>query len=188
MEQESFLFVYILLPLLIFIARIVDVAVGVLRILFATKGLKLQAFICGFFESLIWLIAISQIIKRLDNIFCVIAFPLGFAAGTAVGIFFEKKISLGYVMMRVVFQKDSEQSIKRLRKRDFRVTAINAEGLNGPVKIIFSVIKRKRVNEFIKVVKMKNPAAFYTIEDVRSVNSEYLSPRKNFLNKNSLRK
>ncbi len=188
MEQESFLFVYVLLPLMIFFARIVDVAIGVLRILFATKGLKLQAFFCGFFESLIWLIAISQIIKRLDNIFCVIAFPLGFAAGTAVGIFFEKKISLGYVMVRVVFQKDAEQSIKRLRKLDFRVTVSNAEGLKGPVKIIFSVIKRKRVNEFIKTVKMKNPAAFYTVEDVRSVHSEYLRPSKNYLNKNSLRK
>jgi len=188
MEQESFLFVYILLPLMIFFARIIDVAIGVLRILFATKGLKLQAFLCGFFESLIWLIAISQIIKRLDNIVCVIAFPLGFAAGTAVGIFFEKKISLGYVMMRVVFQKDSVQSIKRLRKLGFRVTVSSAEGLNGPVKIILSVIKRKRVNEFAKVVKMKNPAAFYTVEDVRSVNSEYLSPRKIFLNKYSLRK
>jgi len=188
MGQESFIFVYIVLPLLIFIARIIDVSIGVLRILFATKGLKLLAFICGFFESLIWLIAVSQIIKRLDNVVCLIAFPLGFAAGTAVGIYFEKKISLGYVIVRVVFQKEAEGAIKRLRESNFQVTAIDAEGVVGPVRIIFSVIKRKKVKEFIRIVREKNPAAFYTIEDVRSVNSEYVGARKNLMNKSSLRK
>lgn len=188
MEQESFVFVYIVLPLLIFLARIIDVSIGVLRILFATKGLKLLAFVCGFFESLIWLIAVSQIIKRLDNVFCLMAFPLGFAAGTAVGIFFEKKISLGYVIARVVFQKDATRAIKYLRKSGFQVTSIDAKGMNGPVEIIFSVIRRKKIKEFIRIVKEKNPAAFYTIEDVRSVNSEYIGARKNLSNKSMLRK
>ncbi len=188
MTQESFIFVYIVLPLLIFLARIIDVSIGVLRILFATKGLKLLAFVCGFFESLIWLIAVSQIIKRLDNIFCLIAFPLGFAAGTAVGIYFEKKISLGFVMVRVVFQEDAMGTITLLRESGFQVTTIDANGMNGAVEIIFSVIRRKKVKDFIRIVKEKNPAAFYTIEDVRSVNSDYVGARKNFMNKSALRK
>jgi len=188
MAQESFVFAYIVLPLLIFLARIVDVSIGVLRILFATRGLKLLAFMCGFFESLIWLIAVSQIIKRLDNVFCLIAFPLGFAAGTAVGIFFEKVISLGYVIVRVVFQNDAKRTIKHLRKSGFQITTIDATGINGPVEIIFSVIRRKNINEFIRIVKEKNPAAFYTIEDVRSVNSDYVGARKHLINKSSVQK
>lgn len=188
MSNEPFVFVYIVLPFLIFFARIIDVSIGVMRILFATKGLKLFAFIAGFFESMIWLIAVSQIIKRLDNIFCLVAFPLGFAAGTAVGIFFENKISLGYVMVRVIFQNDAKGSIKVLRGAGFRITILDAEGVNGPVKIIFSVIKRKKVRVFIRLLKKKNPAAFYTVEDVKSVNSEFLGGRISLMNKSSLRK
>ena len=188
MNQESMVFSYVILPLLIFSARIIDQTIGILRIIFATRGLKLFSFIAGFFESLIWLLAIGQLITRLDNWVCLIAFPLGFATGNVAGIMLERKISLGFVMVRVIFQKDSDDSIKFLKKSGFRVTALDAEGNEGPVKIIFSVIKRKRLKMFIRILKKKNANAFYTIEDVRSVNSEYLLDKKRIFRRNTVRK
>jgi len=174
--------------LLIFFARIVDQSIGILRIIFATRGMKLLSFLFGFFESLIWLLAISQIITRLDNVFCIIAFPLGYAMGNVVGIYLEKKISVGYVIVRVIFQKPSDQVIRLLRKSGFRITLMDAEGVDGPVKIIFSVIRRNRLNQFLRIIRRKNPAAFYTIEDVRMVHSEFLAGNKRMMRANSVRK
>ncbi|MCK7539176.1 MAG: DUF5698 domain-containing protein [Marinilabiliales bacterium] len=66
-------------------ARIIDVSLGTLRIIFVTKGMKRVAPLVGFFEVLIWLMAISRIMQDLDNWACYIAYAAGFATGNFVG-------------------------------------------------------------------------------------------------------
>lgn len=181
-------FAYIVLPLLIFCARIFDQAIGILRIIFATKGLKYQALIAGFFESLVWLMAVSQILQRLDNIFCYIAFSAGFAAGNFIGIYLEKKISIGFVIVRVVFIQESAETIKLLREAKYRLTLIDAEGMNGPVKMLFSTVKRSGVYSFIDILKENNPSAFYTIEDAKAVKEGYATPTNRMIKPSFMRK
>jgi len=181
-EINSEIFSLVILPILIFLARIFDQSIGIVRILFATKGLKYLALAAGFFESLVWLLAISQIMQHLDNIFCYIAFAGGFATGNFVGIFIEQKLSIGSVIIRVIFQKNSDITIKLLRRLKFRLTVVEAMGMEGPVRMIFSTIPRRKVDFFIKVLKRNNPQAFYTIEDVRTVKEGYFDDKKlNFL-------
>lgn len=167
-------FTFLVLPLLIFFARIFDQSIGILRIIFATKGYKLLATFAGFFESLVWLLAISQIMQHLDNIFCYIAYAAGFASGNYIGIYIESKLSIGSVIVRVVFQRDAEQTIALLRRLKFSVTELEAIGMNGPVKTIFSTIKRGDLKIFIKILNKHNPTAFYTVEDVKMVKEGYL--------------
>lgn len=176
-------FMYFILPLFIFIFRIFDQTIGILRIIFATKGLSYLVLVAGFFESIIWLIAVSQIITQLDNIYCYIAFAAGFSAGNVLGMYIEKKISLGNVIIRVVFQKDSSESIELLKSKNFRLTIIDAIGMEGNVKMLFSTIKRKQIKTFIKQLNINNPTAFYTIEDVRMVKEGYFSKSKIIFNK-----
>ncbi len=173
-DQEVFM--YVVLPLLIFIARVIDQSIGILRIIFATKGMSYLALFAGFFESFIWLIAVSQIINHLDNIFTYLAFAGGFSFGNFLGIFIEKKLLIGNVMIRVVFQKDSEKSINLLKENGFRLTVVDAQGMENPVKMLFSTMPRKQIKSFIDMLNINNPNAFYTIEDVRVV-------REGFLNK-----
>ncbi len=47
---NSDLFKWVILPILIFIARLVDVSLGTLRIIFVSHGLKYIAPIVGFIE------------------------------------------------------------------------------------------------------------------------------------------
>lgn len=169
------LFAYIILPLLIFGARIVDQSLGILRIIFATKGLTFPAFLFGFFESFVWLLAIGQIMAQMDNIFYYFFFAAGFASGNVVGIFIEKKLSIGFVIVRVVFQRDSAKSIQNLKEKNYRLTIVDALGMEQPVKMIFSTIRRNQINDFISTLKLNNPNAFYTIEDVRQVKEGYLT-------------
>lgn len=167
------LILYIIIPILIFLARIVDQTIGILRILFATKGLKYLVLLAGFFESIIWLLAISQIMKHLDNVYCYIAFAGGFAIGNFTGMYIEQKLSIGSVIVRVVFQKDSNLTIKLLKRLKFRITIVDAMGMEGKVKMIFATIRRNDLKLFLKILNKNNPTAFFTVEDVRMVKEGY---------------
>ncbi len=185
---DSVYYSYVILPILIFFARIFDQSIGILRIIVATKGLKHVAFIAGFFESLVWLLAISQILKEVDNIVGYIAFAAGFATGNFVGIYLEQRISIGFVVVRVVFRKNSDETIRLLRETNFTITIVDALGSEGAVKMIFSSIKRRELNTFISILNKNNPTAYYTVEDAKLIKDGVITKRKPFLRKTSVRK
>ena len=173
---HSSTFTYIILPILIFCSRIVDVSIGTMRVIFITKGYRWLAPLCGFFEVLIWLIAMTQIMKNLTNVYCYIAYAGGFATGNYMGMFIERKMALGVVLIRVITRNGATELLNHLKTSNYGVTAVDAEGLFGKVKIIFTIIKRVDVEEVIASIKRFNPQAFYTIEDVRMVSGGAYSP------------
>ncbi len=165
---DSELFQWVVLPLLIFFARISDQTIGTLRLIFLSKGYKYLAPFLGFFEVIIWILAISQIMKHLDNIMCYLAYGAGFAMGNFIGILVEQRLSLGIVIIRIILKKENPEMIHHLKEANYGLTLVDAEGGRGKVKIIFSTIKRKDVQEFIALLDRFEPEAFYTIEDVKS--------------------
>jgi uncharacterized protein YebE (UPF0316 family) len=169
----SEIFTWIVLPLLIFCARIMDVTIGTMRLIFVSKGLKMIAPILGFFEVIIWLLAIGQIMKHLDNIVCYIAYGLGFATGNYVGIYLEEKMSIGTVLCRIIPKKDSTTLIEALRARCYGVSTVEVEGMTGKTRMVFSVVKRKDVKDVLEIINRLNPDSFVTIEDVRTVRKGY---------------
>ncbi|MGD0712027.1 MAG: DUF2179 domain-containing protein [Bacteroidales bacterium] len=171
---NSDVFAWVVLPLLIFLARICDVSLDTLRLIFVSKGIKKVAPLLGFFEVLIWLLAVSQIMKHLDNAICYIAYGSGFAMGNYIGMILEEKISIGSVMIRVVPKSDTSELVDMLRAQNYGITVVDAEGSHGNVKIIFSVVKRDNIPGFVSIINRYNPQAFYTVEDVRSVNEGVL--------------
>lgn len=156
-----------IIPILIFLARIVDVSLGTIRVIFIAKGYRFWAPFLGFFEVLIWLMAIRQVITSMEGVLAFLAYAAGFAAGTYVGMRIEDKISLGNVLFRVVTGRDASRLITHLHNSGFRVTSVDAKTSEGRVHIIYAVIKRKSLRHIIRVVKAFNPHAFYAIEDVR---------------------
>ena len=166
---SSDLFKWIILPVLIFVARLVDVSLGTLRIIFISHGLKYIAPLVGFLEINIWLLAIGQIIQNLDNLACSLAYAGGFALGAFIGILIEEKLSIGMVMVRVICKHDVSELVKALREAQYGVTIHDAEGLKGPVKIIFAVIRRGDLHDVLNRIHKIHPHAFYSVEDVRSV-------------------
>lgn len=169
-EADSFFIVYVAIPALIFLSRVADVTIGTLRIVFVSKGLKLLAPILGFFEILIWLVAMSKIFQNLDNWFYFVAYAGGFAMGNFVGLKLEERLALGYVNIRIITQKSGEDLIKKLSASGFGVTYMNAQGSLGAVNVIYCVIKRKDIPMVTSIVKEINPNAFYTMEDIRFAN------------------
>ncbi len=182
-DIDSDIFRWLIIPVLIFLARISDQTIGTLRLMYVSKGIKNLATFLGFMESLIWLLAVSQIFKHLDNPINYIAYAGGYAMGNYIGIYIEGRLSIGNVIVRVVPRKDTTELLNYLRTNNFGVTAVNGEGMLGEVKILFSVVKRKELNHFIEIVHRYNPNAFYTIEDVKVVSQSITDKIKNSKNK-----
>lgn len=175
------IFSFILLPLLIFIARIGDVSINTIRIIYVLGGRKLTATVLGFFESFIWLMAIRQIFEHLDNWICYIAYPAGFATGIYVGMIIEERIAYGKVIVRIITRKDIAQLKEFLIEENLRFTALRAFGRDGDENVVFTVLERERLGELIDALRRLLPTAFYTIEKVNRASDDYV------LNENSNR-
>lgn len=166
---DSDLWVVIILPLLIFFARIMDVSIGTIRIILVSKGYKYLAPVLGFFEILIWIIAIGKIMENLDRWYYYLFYAAGFATGNFVGILLEEKIALGFVGVRIITKKPADQLIERMQECGYGITILPAEGSTGLVHIIYTTVKRKKLKELVSMIKGFNPKAFYTIEDIKKV-------------------
>jgi uncharacterized protein YebE (UPF0316 family) len=159
---------YVILPILIFLARICDVSLGTIRGIFISKGIRYLAPIIGFFEVIIWLLAIGQIMNNLTNFVAYIAYGAGFAAGTYIGMVIEEKISLGLVSVRIITKKDPGELIQYLI-HNYGVTSLDGEGGTGKVKMVFTIIKRQDLPHVVEIIKQFHPNAFYSVDDVKSV-------------------
>jgi len=160
---------WIIIPLLIILARICDVSFGTLRIILIGKGYKNIAPLVGFGEALIWIIAVSQIMQNFDQIQYYFAYAIGYALGTFIGMKIEDRLSLGQVVIRIITHNDSSELIKSLKENNYNFTILDAEGKFGPVKMIFMITQRHTLNEAIQIIDKEYSAAFYSIEDVRYV-------------------
>lgn len=160
------IFSFVLLPLLIFFARIADVSINTIRIIYVLGGRKMTATLLGFFESFIWLMAIRQIFEHLDNWVCYVAYPGGFAFGILVGMMIEEKIAYGKVVVRIITRKDISLLLKYFNDRKVRYTHVNATGPDGHENLVFTVLQREGLEDLIEELKEILPTAFYTVEKV----------------------
>ncbi len=166
------LFNYLIMPLLIFCARVGDVSINTLRIMFMMNGKKKIAPILGFFEALIWLLAIGQIFQNMSNPMSYLAYAAGFGAGTYMGMFFEEKLALGRVLVRIITPTPNPDLMEYMKENNFRFTTVGAEGRYGKVQLTFTVMKRDALTKFIEKVKNLDDKAFYTIESVKRVSED----------------
>ena len=159
-------FSFILLPVLIFIARITDVSINTIRIIYVLGGRRWTATMLGFFEAFIWLMAIRQIFEHLDNWLCYVAYPAGFASGIFIGMIIEERIAYGKVIVRIITRRDVKELIEFLNLRKQRYTHVNAEGPDGHENLVFTVLERENLEVLLFKLKDILPSAFYTVEKV----------------------
>lgn len=166
------IFNLIFLPILIFLARIIDVTIGTFRIVMVSRGKKYIAPILGFFEVFIWIIAIGKIMQNLDNWINIIAYAAGFATGNYIGLLIEEKVAMGVVKIQIITSKSANELIEKLKSDGYGITHQEANGSTGKVSILYSIINRTDVTKVIELIRTYNPNAFYSIEDVKFVNKE----------------
>jgi uncharacterized protein YebE (UPF0316 family) len=152
------------LPILIFLARIVDVSIGTMRMILVINGHRFIAAGLGFVEVVVWVLAVGGVIAFLTNPLALLAYGLGFAVGTLVGMVLEEKIALGYRMIRVVNRDPTKQLASGLRERGYMVTQVPGEGRDGAVEIAFLGVKRRCLRRALADIEEIAPRSFVTIE------------------------
>ena len=160
-------FSWIILPILNFLSRLGDVTMATLRHIFVSKGFKKIVPILGFFEVLIWLVAMRQVFSHLDNFACFLAWAAGFSAGTYLGMYIEERLAIGTQIIRIISNEDITHLTVALKTSNQGITIVDGHGAVGPVKLIFTIVKRTNKKEVIDLIHLHTPKAFYSIEDVK---------------------
>ena len=161
-------YVWVGLPLMIFLARVVDVTLGTMRIIFTSRGMRNLAPVLGFIETFIWIVAVSSIVKHAQNVAAFVGYAAGFATGTYVGMMIENKLAVGTITIRAIIRRDPKELIETLHAAGFGVTAVDGHGSTGDVKIIYSTVKRANLPAIIDIFHQTLPGAFLSVEEVRS--------------------
>lgn len=172
------LYAWVILPLLIFFARVCDVSMETIRVIYISRGIKFLAPIIAFFEIIIWLLAMEVVLKDLSNIVYFMAYAFGFAAGTYIGLVIEERLSIGTVILRIITTDESTgEIVSFLESGHFGVTSLDARGSRGTVRMIISLVNRADIPRITEHIEAVNPRAFYSIEDVRYVNKGVFRPK-----------
>jgi uncharacterized protein YebE (UPF0316 family) len=169
---------WVVIPALIFCARIIDVTIGTARVIFVARGYKWLAAATGFFEVLIWLLAIGQIMKNLSNPICYIAYAGGFALGNYIGITLAEKMSLGTVLIQVMTNRDPANLVNALKQQEYGVTTVQAQGAFNPVKLVFTIVPRTHMSQVLSIIQEHNPKSFYTTQDIASITKGFFPSQK----------
>jgi len=165
---------------LIFFARILDVSIGTMRIILISRGYKTLAPIFGFFEVIIWLLAMNEVMKHINSGYSYLVYGAGFATGNYVGMLLESKIAIGYQALRIITTEKLISLPVVLRQEGYGVTSVKGMGATGEVTIIFTIVPRKKIPQALEIVRMFEPNAFITNEDVKPHSSGFFGEKPGF--------
>jgi|LSQX01.3.fsa_nt_gb uncharacterized protein YebE (UPF0316 family) len=163
----------LLISLLIFIVRVVGMALDMVRIVLGMRNKHAIAWVLGFIEMIIYVLSINIVLKDVNNVLKVVAYAAGFATGGVVGMWIEGKLAIGYAHMIIITQLPGSELADTLRQNDFAVTEIPAEGKEGDVWLCDLTVRRKQVKEVEDLARSVDPDAFITVEDITPIRRGY---------------
>ncbi len=161
--------------LFIFFARVTDVSMATVRMLMIVRGKKYHAAALGFFEVIIYVLALGRVVNSLDNWINLLAYALGFAAGNVVGSIIEGKMAIGTIMVRIVPKNICDDELAdKLRSMGFGVTILEGIGKNGPICLLDTTLHRKELPALMNYLKKTDAEAFVTVSDARETRGGYM--------------
>lgn len=161
------------LALVIFFLRVTDMTLDTLRVLFVIRQKRFAAWLLGFLQSTIWVIAITSVLSNLDNLWNIIAYASGFATGNVVGMVVEEALAIGHVHLRVISSGRGNAIVEAVRIAGYAATEVAGRGKDGTVAVISCSIKRKHISKLQKEINQIDPKAFITVEEIRPVHRGY---------------
>ncbi len=164
--------------LFIFGARILDVSMSTIRMLMVVQGRRKYAAIIGFFEVIIYIVALGKVVNGLSNPGNLLAYALGFASGNYIGSYIEEKIALGNLTAQVILNDSGEGIIHELRENGFGVTVIVGQGKEGPKNMLNITLKRKDLNKLHELLADLDKEAFITVSSTKLISGGYFSTIK----------
>ena len=155
--------------LLIFALRVADMALDTIRLLYVVRGRKFLAWLIGFFQALVFIIAIANVVTGKIGWMSVLAYALGFATGNLVGMWIEERLAIGFIRLTVVSARLGSALAENLRAHGFAVTEVSGRGKDGVVAMLSVSVRRREFDQVETVILETDADAFITAEEVRAV-------------------
>jgi uncharacterized protein YebE (UPF0316 family) len=160
--------------LIIFVIRIIGMSASTVRVLFMMRGQRLLTAVSGFIEVLLYVFAIGYVVNDLSNVWNVLAYSLGFVAGTLVGMWIDEYTATGYVNVRIISRYKAQAIVEKIHKSGYGATVGWGHGKGGTVGMILAIVQRKDAPDVIRIAEEIDPEVFITVEDARSVRRGYM--------------
>jgi len=179
--EDPVLISWVILPTVILIARIVETSLKTLRLVYVAKGLKYLASAIGMGEVAVWLLSTGLVITNLTNVLGILAYIVGYAIGTVVGMDVEDRLKFGHVIVRIITRSNTDEMMRELREKGFGITRIEGQGSFGSmVSILLVLVPRHGMDDLVDTLNTSYPEAIFSIEDIRSLKenaSIFFKPR-----------
>jgi uncharacterized protein YebE (UPF0316 family) len=146
------------------------------RMLLAMRNARLAVPVIGFFEVMIWIFAVGSAIRNLDSPLHVLGYAGGFAAGNVVGLWLEEKLAMGLASIQIVSRFGGVELAEALREQGYGVTQFAGQGRDGKVEVAHTVVRRRHIEDVLRVVDRWNPEAFVSVEEPRAIRKGWMFP------------
>lgn len=163
----------------IFFARVLDMSLFTMRMLFLVRGKRLSAAALGFFEVMIYVTALGKVVNGLSDFRNLLAYALGYACGNYIGSLLEEKLAIGKITAQIVCPHcDKHDLAENLRENGFGVTVIEGEGKYGKRHVLNVMLERKDIKKLYEIIDEKEAKPFVTVFDIRSIKGGYFTKMK----------
>ena len=155
----------------IFLLRLIDMCLDTLRMLFVVRGQRVIVWILGVTTSIIYIVAISNVLSGKNHPFTILCYGVGYATGNVLGMRIEERLAIGFKQVNIVSKDKGHEIAEALREQGYGVTEMVGQGRDGTVDLVSTSVKRKQAKEVRKIIKNIDSAAFITEDDFSPVQS-----------------
>ena len=148
-----------------------SVGLWTLRVATTARGRKLAGAIIAAIEALVFALTFSHLVADLSAPDRLIGYGLGVAAGTALGLVVNDRLTPGYTELHLVASGHVPEIVDAFGARGWPVTWSTASGPTGPVTQVAVTVDDFAVSSLVADVNTIAPDAFWTLRSLRVVNA-----------------
>ncbi len=151
---------------LIVLARITDVTLDTIRTAAIVQGRRMFAAVLGFFEAVVYICAVAKVLLNMDHPVYALAYGMGFATGTYLGITIEQRLAFGQQLASLFTRKGIELA-KVLVAAGYRLAEVKGHTRDGDLTILYVEVPRRQSRKLIHDAGSVDDTCFCIVNDVR---------------------
>jgi uncharacterized protein YebE (UPF0316 family) len=157
---------------LIVVARIIDVSLDTIRMVSVVQGRRAFAAILGFFEAVVYICAVAKVLLNMNQPVYALAYGLGFATGTYLGMVIEQRLAFGKQLVFLLTPKGPLLA-EILRKSDYHVAEVKGHTGEGDLTILCVETARRGAQKLMRLANVVDERCVFIVHDIRNANSAW---------------
>ncbi|NLL44426.1 MAG: DUF2179 domain-containing protein [Mollicutes bacterium] len=170
----------ILIYFAIFISKVIENALGTLRLILVANGKKGLGALLQFLVALVWLYSAGAVLIDVQkDPLKIFVFAFGSFVGSYVGSYIEEKMAMGNnTLISIVDKELGDKITNTLREKGFAVTVLSGEGKDKSRNILMIVVPRKKRHYVINIIKRIDKDSMIVSENTQAIIGGYHNSHK----------